>query len=40
MINKRSINFTYERKHIDLKPMAIFLSEKFEKEFQNYVAKK
>lgn len=33
MINKRAINFTYERKAVDLKPMAIFLSEKFEKEF-------
>lgn len=39
MINKRSINFTYERKQIDLKPMAIFLSDKFEKELHNYVAK-
>lgn len=40
MINKRAINFTYTRKEIDLKPMAIFLSEKFEKGLHDYVAKK
>lgn len=40
MINKRSINFTYEQKHIDLKPMAIFLSEKFEKELYKYATEK
>ena len=40
MINKRSINFTYEEKKIDLKPMAIFLGEKFQKELEGYVAKK
>lgn len=39
MINKRSICFKYEQKKVDLKPMAIFLSDKFQKELENDVEK-
>ena len=40
MINKRSVKFTYEKTSVDLKPMAIFLSEKFEKELFNHAEQK
>lgn len=39
MINKRSIKFVYEKKEIDLKPMAIFLSDKFQKGLSEYAEK-
>lgn len=40
MINKRKVKFTYEKRTVDLKPMSIFLSEKFEKEFSDHEIEK
>lgn len=40
MINKRKVKFTYEKRAVDLKPMSIFLSEKFEKEFSDHEIEK